>query len=150
MPRNYSEALPTPESIASYVSKNMLKAAMRPMHPMESVREADHNGHHIVVRTAYRIEVDGRPVTGHIDVSNEGTIAYHGLPNMSFDSTVDLVKMLIDQFPDDFSKGIARPRARKTPGTSPMVMGGMDMQRVSPKPAGSTSKKMTPPAGRKL
>jgi hypothetical protein len=104
MPQNNAEALPTPKSIASYVKKNLPKAKMAPMHGhMESVREVDYKGHHIVVRTAYKIEVDGRPVTGHIDLSNDGQVAYHGLPTMSFDSAVELVASLIDHFPDDFS-----------------------------------------------
>jgi hypothetical protein len=70
--------------------------------PVESVREDDYQGHHIVVRTSYQITVDGRPVTGQIHLSNEGQVGYHGLPNMTFDSAVGLVKALIDRFPQDF------------------------------------------------
>jgi hypothetical protein len=70
--------------------------------PLETVREADHNGHHIVIRTSYSIEVDGRPVTGHLAVGNDGRVTYHAVPNLSFESAVDLVKRLIDAFPDDF------------------------------------------------
>ena len=70
--------------------------------PMESVREATHAGHHIVVRTSYRIEVDGKPLAGRFYLSNDGQVFYHGLPNYSFASAVDLVKQMIDAFPDDF------------------------------------------------
>ena len=70
--------------------------------PAETVREADHNGHHIVIRTSYSIEVDGRAVTGHLAVGNDGRVTYHAVPNLSFESAVDLVKRLIDAFPDDF------------------------------------------------
>lgn len=111
MPIKKSEALPTAKSISDYVTKNtskevhsgmMMRGDTHHSTGAVSMREADYKDHKITVQTTYHIEVDGRPVTGHIDVSNEGTIAYHGLPNMSFDSTVDLVKMLIDQFPNDF------------------------------------------------
>lgn len=138
MPSKKSEALPTPKSISNYVTKNMLKGAHSGMtmtgdmhHSVDvaSMREDEYKGHKITVKTTYHIEVDGRPVTGHIDVSNEGTIAYHGLPNVSFDSAVDLVKMLIDQFPDDFP---GPPKnARKKPGANMagMAMNGMKMSK---------------------
>jgi hypothetical protein len=136
MPTKKSESLPTPNSISNYVTKNTSKGAQSGMmmtgdmhHSMDAVsmREADYKDHKITVKTTYHIEVDGRPVTGHIDVSNEGTIAYHGLPNMSFDSTVDLVKMLIDQFPNDFP-GPAKKAGKRAGGDMPgMDMGGMKM-----------------------
>ena len=70
--------------------------------PMESVREATYRAHHIVIRTSYRIEVDGQPIEGHLGVSNDGQVHYHAVPNLGFASAVDLVKQLIDTFPDDF------------------------------------------------
>jgi hypothetical protein len=100
------DAPPTPQSIAAFVKKNLKKAQMAPMHDgMVSVREDDYKGHHIVIRTTYNIQVDDRPVSGHINLSNDGQVAYHGLPNMAFDSAVDLVKGLIDHFPQDFEPG---------------------------------------------
>ena len=71
---------------------------------MGSVREADYAGHHIVVRTWYEVEVDGRMLMGHMGVTNDGQVHYHPLPNVAFDSAVELVKKLIDIFPDDFAK----------------------------------------------
>lgn len=68
----------------------------------ESVREATHRGHRIVVRTTYHIEIDGQPIEGHLGVTNDGTVHYHAIPNYSFASAVDLVRQLIDSFPDDF------------------------------------------------
>src|SRR5215213_7514957 len=68
----------------------------------ESVREATYRGHHIVIRTRYRIEVDGVPVEGHLGVTNDGRVHYHAVPNLGFSSAVDLVKQLIDTFPEDF------------------------------------------------
>ena len=96
------------DDIAGYVKKNlrMVKTAAMHRHPGEdSVREADHKGHHIVIRTTYEITVDGKPVTGHMGVDNEGQVHYHPVPNASFASAVDLVKHLIDTFPEDFAAG---------------------------------------------
>jgi len=73
--------------------------------PITTVREAVHEGHRIVIRTSYEIEVDGRPVGGHLGVTNDGRVHYHPVPNLSFVSAVDMVKSLIDTFPDDFEGG---------------------------------------------
>lgn len=97
---------PTAKSIASYVKKNALhvkKAQKTHKHQrMESVREADYKGHHIVITTHYQIEVDGKMLMGHLGVTNDGQVHYHPVPNLSFASAVDLVKQLINIFPDDF------------------------------------------------
>ncbi len=69
---------------------------------VESIREATYRGHHIVIRTRYRIEVDGVPVDGHLGVTNDGQVHYHAIPNYSFASAIDLVQKVIDAFPDDF------------------------------------------------
>jgi hypothetical protein len=72
---------------------------------VETVREDDYKGHHIVVRTTYRVEVDGRRVTGHISVGNDGRVHSHAIPNVSFESALDVVRQLIDAFPDEFEAG---------------------------------------------
>jgi hypothetical protein len=69
---------------------------------METTREATYRGHHIVIRTTYQIEVDGKPLTGHMGVSDDGQVHYHAVPNIGFASAVDMVKQLVDTFPDDF------------------------------------------------
>ena len=97
-----------PESIAHNVVE---KAGSQPEHVREhgesmgSVREASYRGHRIVIRTTYQIEVDGRTIQGHMGVTNDGQVYYHGVPNIGFPSAVDLVKQLIDTFPDDFAGG---------------------------------------------
>jgi hypothetical protein len=94
----------TPESLAEHVDRNA-PAVRQEQHEhgvMESVREATYRGHHIVIRTSYRIEVDGVSVEGHLGVTNDGKVHYHAVPNLSFSSAVDLVKKLIDTFPEDF------------------------------------------------
>jgi hypothetical protein len=99
---------PTPESIAAYVKRHAGRArkvltAMHAHGPRETVREVDYQGHHIVIGTTYRIEVDGRPVGGHFIVTDDGQVQCHALPNYTFSSAVDLVKSMIDVFPEDFS-----------------------------------------------
>jgi hypothetical protein len=103
---NHPITPPTIRSIASYVKRNAgkVKKAQHSMHmASESVREADYKGHHIVIHTTYRIEVDGVPLMGHMGVTDDGRVHYHPVPNASFVSAVDLVKQLIDVFPDDFT-----------------------------------------------
>ena len=119
---------PTPQTIVKYVKRN--EARVKSCNKMkmgrggtESVREADYKGHHIVIRTTYRVTIDGVAVTGMLSVSNNGQVHYHAVPNLSFDSAVDLVKKLIDVFPDDFGKGRSKSK-RATPG---MHMPGMTM-----------------------
>ena len=110
MPSQNQVSRPTMKSISSYVAKHapQVEEAQRHQHEAsETVREADYEGHHIVVRTTYQIEVDGVPVTGHLGVTDDGQVHYHPLPNMSFASALDMVRQLIDVFPDDFAhKGV--------------------------------------------
>jgi len=104
------DVLPTPESIASYVKKNaprIKKSGMLMMSHGDPVVERvdDYQGHHITVRTTYHMEVDGKPLMGHMVVTNDGQVQYHGLPNYTFDSAIQLVRKLIDTFPEDFAAG---------------------------------------------
>jgi hypothetical protein len=103
-----TEETPTPESIAAHVKSNAARARKaQQMAHGESVvtREADHNGHHIVVRTHYEVEVDGKPLTGHLGVSDSGLVHYHPIPNLTYSSALDMVRKIIDVYPDDFGPG---------------------------------------------
>ena len=75
-------------------------------HPaqLESMREVEYNGHRVVIRTLYDIKVDNKPLSVHVYVDNAGMVSTHALPNYSFASTVDLIKNLIDVFPNNFEK----------------------------------------------
>ena len=64
-----------------------------------STRTARHRAHSIKVKTTYRVEVDGEPLTLHTVVLDDGTVHCHGLPNYSFRSAIDLAKALIDATP---------------------------------------------------
>jgi len=125
------EFLPSPESIAKYVKQNAKKnsssmnAMMRGKGGQDTTREDEYKGHHIVIRTRYEIRVDGQAVTGHIMLTNQGQVQYHGMPNYSFDSAVGLVRALIDNFPEDFVKKSRRTSSSRGGSRSPMV--GMKM-----------------------
>jgi hypothetical protein len=96
---------------------NYLAALPHPPHlhpgPVTVVREDDYRGHHVVITTTYEITVDGAPVPVHIGISNDGTAHAHGLPAYEFASLVDVIRALIDFFPDEFSA------AGEPPTTSP-------------------------------
>lgn len=108
-----------PKVLADYV------AGLKPMHtmgvPTESVREATHNGHAIVIKTTYRVEVDGRLFELPLLLDNAGNLQCHSLPNYQFRSAVDMIKQLIDSFPDDFALGASPP----APGGMPDMPGMM-------------------------
>jgi hypothetical protein len=95
----------TPEQLAAAIEQygDALESLRRPHeHAGESVREATYKGHHIRIVTTYRIEVDGVPITGHLLVTNGGTVHYHAIPNQEFPSAVDMVKRIIDLSPEGF------------------------------------------------
>jgi hypothetical protein len=106
MPSDPSTSVPTTKTIAQYVKANAAKVRssqkMKMGHGEESVREAEYKGHKITVRTRYEVEVDGKAIMAHFGVGNSGQVHYHAVPNMAFPSAVDLVKALIDVFPEDF------------------------------------------------
>ncbi len=83
--------------------------------PMATVRTVRYKDHEIVIRTTYEIEIDGKPLGGHIGVSNAGWVHTHTLPNYSFPSAVDMVRQLIDAFPQDFPPLEHEPPDEPTP-----------------------------------
>ena len=100
-----AEETPTPKSIAKYVKANAARARKaQQMHHgrSTSTREGDYKGHHFVVRTTYEVEIDGKPLMGHLGVTDDGSVHYHPVPNLRFGSALDMVRKIIDVFPDDF------------------------------------------------
>jgi len=63
-----------------------------------SDREATHDGHLIRIETTYLITIDAAPLEGHMEVLDNGSVHYHGLPNYAVPSAVDLVRLVIDHF----------------------------------------------------
>ena len=84
--------------------------AHAPAGPVESVRQVKYRGHKIKISTTYEIRIDGRVVGGHLEVGNDGRVHYHGLPNYSWGSAVDMCQQLIDSFPADFPGRGKKPR----------------------------------------
>lgn len=84
-------------------------------HAEQSVREDHYNGHHIIIKTSYDIRVDGKKFSAALGVSNTGNVQYHGVPNVGFASAVDLMRCVIDQFPEDFPK-VASAKKQSGPG----------------------------------
>jgi hypothetical protein len=70
---------------------------------LESIRRAEHRGHQIVVKTTYEITIDGKPLTTHVFVTMDGKLHSHALPNYIFASAIDLIKKIIDFFPNEFA-----------------------------------------------
>ena len=67
-----------------------------------SLRTAEHNGHTIEIRTTYDARIDGEPLAAHMSVSDNGSVHYHGLPNYSEASAVDLTTSAHRLFPDHY------------------------------------------------
>ena len=97
------------ESLAASADELREAAAAHHAGPVAAVRTVSHGGHEIVIRTTYEITVDGEPFEAHVTVDNSGRVHYHGLPTRDFESTVDLVKKVVDYFPDDFGRGTGPP-----------------------------------------
>ena len=93
----------TPESVADalYRMRKHLRVHVREG-PIDTVRKARYRNHQIEIRTTYDIRIDGRRVTGHIELGNDGRLQYHGLPAYGWGSAVDMCQQLIDSFPEDF------------------------------------------------
>jgi len=69
--------------------------------PIESIREFVHKNHKVSIKTTYEILVDGKRLTGHIYVDDFGNVSCHSFPTYSFSSTADLIKKIIDKFPQN-------------------------------------------------
>ncbi|MBI1868819.1 MAG: hypothetical protein HYS06_11090 [Methylocystis sp.] len=109
------------KEVASYApSAPLLKSVARlpqikhgAMHN-KSVRTFSHKGHEISIATTYEVKIDGRVVHFPLTVSEDGHVQSHAIPNYSLSSAVDIVKTIVDNFPEDFEK--KKPRGRRTGG----------------------------------
>ncbi len=70
---------------------------------LTSVRTFAHAGHQVKITTTYRIEVDGVPVQLHALVDDQGRLVSHSTPFVSYGSATDMVRALIDRFPESFA-----------------------------------------------
>lgn len=74
------------------------------VHAGDDTREEEYKGHRIVIKTTYEVKVDGKKFNATLSATNDGNVNYHGIPNASFASAIDLMKRVIDQFPSEFKK----------------------------------------------
>ena len=133
----------TADASATQAKKNAahfkkLLTGMRMDAGTSSVREADYKGHHITIKTTYEIKIDGKLFQGALSVTNGGTVHYHGMPNAGFKSALDLVKAVIDTFPDEYGAGSGNV-------TKP----GMSMPGMRMKKTGGRKRAVKKPAARK-
>lgn len=70
---------------------------------LSSVRQFTHQGHKVTITTKYKIEIDGKSVHLHASVDQEGRLRCHSIPYDSYPSANQLVKQLIDKFPEAFN-----------------------------------------------
>jgi hypothetical protein len=111
--------LAAPKKLGAYLSRKKMAMTQRAQHGgrkagAESIRQLVHDGHKIVIHTTYRFEVDGKLIKLPLGVDDSGQVHCHSLPNYQTTSAVDMVKALIDNFPDDFIQRRTRPKPRIT------------------------------------
>lgn len=86
-------------------------------HEATSVRELAHKGHTVRIVTTYRVEVDGKPADLHLSVDEDGQVFTHATPFVTYASAVDLMKAVMDAYPDDaFSNTPGNPPGTGTEG----------------------------------
>ena len=67
---------------------------------ISGVRKSVHRGHVIEIKTMYEITIDGKPYRGHLEVGNDGRLYCHATPYHKYESAVDMMKRVIDLYPD--------------------------------------------------
>lgn len=72
-------------------------------HEATAIREFSHDGHKVKITTTYQVEVDGQPVRSHFSVDEDGRVYTHATPFVTYASAIDLMKAVIDFYPDSFS-----------------------------------------------
>ncbi|CCJ05727.1 hypothetical protein [Methylocystis sp. SC2] len=82
----------------------------------QSVREDAYRGHQIEIVTTYKILVDGKQIRAPLGVDAAGQVHCHSLPNYQTASAVDMVRALIDGFPEEFERKPA-PTKRQPPAS---------------------------------
>jgi hypothetical protein len=69
-------------------------------HPLTSTRSLSHKGHQIEIVTTYEITIDGKKLSTHAMVDNEGKLWCHAIPYISFSSATEMVRSIIDYYVD--------------------------------------------------
>ena len=66
----------------------------------EGVRRFTHRGHEVEIVTRYEVTIDGERWAQHVEVLDDGSVTYHGLPQYAIPSAVDLIRKVIDSDED--------------------------------------------------
>jgi hypothetical protein len=62
----------------------------------DGVRRFSHRGHRVEIVTHYSVTIDGEPWNQHLEVLDDGSVSYHGLPQYATPSALDLIRTVID------------------------------------------------------
>jgi hypothetical protein len=86
-------------------------------HEATSVRELTHKGHTVRIITTYRVEVDGKPADLHLSVDEDGQVFTHATPFVTYASAVDLMKAVMDAYPEDAFANPSGATSLSAPGS---------------------------------
>jgi hypothetical protein len=101
-PKRYSSKAPLLRSV-----KSLPKKSSHGSHA-NSMRVFEHARHRVEVETIYRVKIDGKIVRIPLTVGADGRVSCHSIPNYATASALDMIKAVIDQFPEDFAKKKSR------------------------------------------
>jgi hypothetical protein len=62
----------------------------------EGVRRFTYRGHEVEILTRYEVTIDGERWDQHLEVLDDGSVTYHGLPQYAIPSAVGLIGKVID------------------------------------------------------
>jgi hypothetical protein len=100
-----------------------------------SVRTFESRGHTLTITTTYEVKVDGRLVTLHMMVDEQGQLWSHLCPYQSFASATELVRHLLERLPHLFEEAQPLHPSHGQAG-APMGHGGHDSY-SEPEPGGA-------------
>jgi hypothetical protein len=63
-----------------------------------TVRTATYRGREIRIETTYRVTIDGEPLPGMLEVLDNGSVHYHGLPQYALPSAMQMLERVVDYF----------------------------------------------------
>jgi hypothetical protein len=63
-----------------------------------TVRTARYRGREIRIETTYRVTIDGEPLPGMLEVLDDGSVHYHGLPQYALPSAMQMLERVVDYF----------------------------------------------------
>ena len=69
---------------------------------MKTKRNLKHLGNVIEIETTYEIKINGENYNTHVMLGEDGALTTHAIPYMTFKSMTDLIKTLIELYPNEF------------------------------------------------